>query len=91
MKHSIDLSCVKSKEEFHSLLAALLHFPPYYGKNLDALFDVLTDPSVGAVEIEFTGVSDFEVSLGADYLAAVKNTFWAAMEEGAAVSVEFCR
>ena len=31
------------KEKIHSTLAEELAFPSYYGKNLDALYDVLTE------------------------------------------------
>lgn len=39
------LNCVgiESRKEFHSRISQLMNFPDYYGKNLDALFDVLTD------------------------------------------------
>ena len=33
------------KEKIHCVLAEELGFPPYYGKNLDALYDVLTEMS----------------------------------------------
>lgn len=32
-----------SVEDIHQTLAEALDFPGYYGKNLDALYDVLTD------------------------------------------------
>lgn len=32
-----------TKEEMHDYLAKMLHLPEYYGKNLDALHDCLTD------------------------------------------------
>ena len=31
------------KDELHDFLASQLDFPEYYGRNLDALYDVLTD------------------------------------------------
>ena len=44
MKHVI-LNCKKllQKEEAHTYLAQMLDFPDYYGNNLDALFDCLTE------------------------------------------------
>ena len=33
----------ETKEEVHDFLAQELSFPDYYGANLDALYDVLTD------------------------------------------------
>ena len=34
---------LKSKEALHETLACALHLPPWYGGNLDALYDCLTD------------------------------------------------
>ncbi len=42
MTFTIDLSKVKSREELHDLLQEVLPLPDYYGRNLDALYDVLT-------------------------------------------------
>ena len=34
---------IHSRPEFHQQIAELMQFPEYYGRNLDALKDVLTD------------------------------------------------
>lgn len=34
---------LETKEAMHDYLAKMLHLPEYYGKNLDALHDCLTD------------------------------------------------
>lgn len=39
----IDCTGIENKEQLHELLARALSFPDYYGHNLDALFDCLTD------------------------------------------------
>ena len=39
----IDLKGVTTKEELHERLAENLPLPEYYGGNLDALYDVLTE------------------------------------------------
>ncbi len=35
---------MNTKEATHIYLAERLHAPEYYGRNLDALYDILTDP-----------------------------------------------
>ncbi len=44
------LSCVHlhSVDELHAALAAVLDFPPYYGRNMDALYDCLTEKAAGS-------------------------------------------
>ena len=42
-RHTIDLSTVESIEELHARLARVLGLGPEYGRNLDALHDVLTE------------------------------------------------
>jgi hypothetical protein len=41
--HRLDAGSWRHEDEMHSALAAELHFPSYYGRNLDALNDVLSD------------------------------------------------
>ena len=38
----LDLNLVKNREQLHDYLALTMEFPDYYGRNLDALYDVLT-------------------------------------------------
>lgn len=42
-KAVIDLSQINTVEELHRLLKGMLLFPDYYGANLDALHDMLTE------------------------------------------------
>ena len=39
----IDCEKLRQKEQAHLYLAEVFDFPDYYGKNLDALFDCLTE------------------------------------------------
>ena len=43
MIYELDLSGVADKQALHRLLAEKLDFPAWYGHNLDALMDCLTD------------------------------------------------
>lgn len=40
---TVDCGQITTAEEFHNALAAAMVFPEEYGKNLDALFDCLTE------------------------------------------------
>lgn len=50
----IDLSEVKTEEDFHDLVNRVLSLPSYYGRNKDAFWDCITD-IVGDVTVEITG------------------------------------
>ena len=39
----LDGQKIKDREMLHDILADTLHFPDWYGRNLDALYDCLTD------------------------------------------------
>lgn len=43
MEITIDCGGVATKQELHAHIAEMLHFPDWYGHNLDALMDCLTD------------------------------------------------
>jgi len=45
MPHLVDGSAVHTKEQALDAIGAALGFPDHYGRNLDALFDCLTDLS----------------------------------------------
>ena len=42
-KVTIDTNQLQTMEQIHDYLAKELNFPSHYGKNLDALYDCLTD------------------------------------------------
>lgn len=42
----IKLDGLRIKKESHDYIMEVLNFPDYYGKNLDALYDCLTDIGV---------------------------------------------
>lgn len=43
MEATIGAPIIRSVEQFHEQIAHALQFPAYYGKNLDALWEVLCD------------------------------------------------
>ena len=43
MEYRIDCSQITSAAQMHSILAETLGFPEWYGENLDALYDCLTE------------------------------------------------
>lgn len=47
--HCIELDGKLIKKDGHDYLKKSLNFPDYYGKNLDALYDCLTDIGVDTV------------------------------------------
>ncbi|MBQ6817938.1 MAG: barstar family protein [Bacilli bacterium] len=43
MNYQLDFKMIENKGELHQYLKEKLGFPDYYGNNLDALYDELTD------------------------------------------------
>lgn len=54
---------IASEQQLHQLLSKALNFPAWYGGNLDALFDCLTDVTDDA-EISVIGYDDLTDKLG---------------------------
>ncbi len=73
MSREFELDCAQmtDRESAHEYIAKTLEFPDYYGKNLDALFDCLTD--MGECSIVFTNLDALEM-LG-DYSGALLAVF----------------
>ena len=58
---TLKLDKFNTKKELHSYLKKKLKFPDYYGENLDALFDCLTDISTDtAVDIRYDAENEFQ-------------------------------
>ena len=75
MRIVLDAMRLQSKDEAHKYLRDALNFPEYYGGNLDALHDCLTE--FDDIEIEFMNTD--RVSGG--YFARVMNVFKDSAEE----------
>lgn len=64
MKYVLDGKKMVSKEETHKYLKETFGFPEYYGENLDALHDCLSE--MADLEVEFINADDMLEALG-DY------------------------
>ena len=62
MKYILDGKRMVSREETHQYLKETFGFPDYYGKNLDALHDCLTE--MGEMEVEVENAADMLAALG---------------------------
>jgi len=70
MTYEIDLTGVDSREELHRRLQAALPLPSYYGNNLDALHDVLSEAEA-PLELIFRNAEGADASM-TDYLGALR-------------------
>ena len=64
----LDANKLQTKTDAHPYLKEMLSFPDYYGNNLDALFDCLTDLGPTQVCIE-------DVKIGGSYLEKILRVF----------------
>lgn len=58
---------IRSRAQFYDELARQLVFPAHFGRNLDALWDVLTGAVEGPFEIVWEGAEQARSHLGEDY------------------------
>ena len=69
---TLKLDKFSKKEELHSYLKKKMKFPDYYGENLDALFDCLTDISTDtAVDINYDADNELQRAVLAVFSDAV--------------------
>ena len=69
---TLKLDKFSKKEELHSYLKKKMKFPDYYGENLDALFDCLTDISTDtAVDIKYDADNELQRTVLAVFSDAV--------------------
>ena len=87
MHVEVDLTDIRSREDFHDKMQEGLDCPPQYGRNLDALYDVLTDYST-PFEVNFTNFADFAHELPG-YSQAFKDLCTEAMAENAVLRIYF--
>lgn len=79
-------SAMTDREAMHTHLQKQLELPSYYGRNLDALFDLLTERSE-PTEIVVTEWAELEVHLGG-YAAALMDTLYDAARENSALHIQ---
>lgn len=86
MKHCIlDGEAIKTREQLHETLQRELELPDWYGKNLDALYDCLTD-SHDPISIEFQNLDALAAHLGR-YARALEQVIRDAAEENAQIEI----
>ena len=66
-KVTLQGKAIRSLDEFYSEIARKLHFPDYFGRNLDALWDVLTADVKGPVELVWEESEASKKSMGKDF------------------------
>ncbi len=81
----IDGSAIFTSPDLHEVLANALSFPDYYGKNLDALYDCLTE--IGEdIHLELRNWHHIESHLK-DYSGKAVYVFHCAMDENPHLTV----
>lgn len=70
----------------HDHLKVQLHLPDYYGRNLDALYDLLTERGEPTV-IQVADWTDLEQNLG-HYAAALLDTLYDAAKENTNLTIQ---
>lgn len=78
---------IRSVEEVHDRFAQALDLPDYYGRNLDALYDCLTERTADT-RLELHHVPALEAALG-DYAGALLDTLRDAARDNPRLQVEF--
>ena len=81
MEYILDVSELKSCGAFHARLKETLSFPVWYGGNLDAMYDCLTDLPRGTV-LRIRGMAALEAHLGPRYTAKLRRVLNDARAEG---------
>ena len=88
-EYIIDLAGVVSRKELHASIEAALPLPEWYGRNLDALYDVLTEPRFGDnCRIYFVHCASFKESMPR-YYAAMQQMCRAATDANQGLMIEF--
>lgn len=84
----IECGAVSCKADLHAALAKALDFPTWYGGNLDALHDLLTDIAVDTA-IQLHDWPAAEAALG-PYGKRVEKVLAVCALENPSLTIEFC-
>ena len=88
-KIELDFNIPHSREQVHEYLEIKFDFPDYYGKNLDALYDCLTEitePTAVGLYFPYTDFNEEDHDLIA-YYDKIKKVFRDAEEDNDALAV----
>jgi Barstar, RNAse (barnase) inhibitor len=84
---TIDFVGVSDKEEFHNRIKEAIQVPDYYGNNLDALYDILTEELNEAV-IRILGINKMDPSMN-DYIKRFRRMCSDICEENDEIKIIF--
>ena len=84
---TIDCSQISDKESFHTTMEKALEFPSWYGKNLDALHDCLTEVFTNT-QVRFVNWNHMDEALGL-YSIAIRRSINHAAEDNPCIEVFF--
>lgn len=79
---TLDAAALKEKEEIHEFLKDALDFPEYYGNNLDAFYDCLTE--ISGREVLFELVNESEAT---EYFENMVQCIYDAMEQNECIGL----
>ena len=87
MRYEIDFHNISTREAFHYRMVQSLPCPAFYGRNLDALYDILTGEN-GIEELIFYHMEELMRDMP-DYGAAVKTLCAEAMEQCPGLQISY--
>ena len=87
MDFTIDLAGVTTPAELHRRIRVVLPCPAWYGNNLDALYDLLTEQGSGW-QVTFLHTEETDTLLPA-YMASLRRLCRRAMAETPGLTVDF--
>lgn len=61
----LDGHMINSEHDFHKVISSALDFGPYYGNNLDALWDMLSSGAAGGIILHWKNAEISQQKMGA--------------------------